>query len=481
MSAFVFLRLIFVVLAVVGISMGLPLAVAAHLGEDAMVMPFLVPMLSSVALGLFFFIRGRGRPVKFSVRSVYLFVALAWISISLLGTVPLYASGFFPSYADALFESVSGFSTTGATALSTVENLPASLNLWRCEMHWLGGMGIIALTVALLPLLGVDGFQLIKAESTGPEKGKITPKMANTAEVLWFLYFALTVVLAVVLRLLGMGWLDAVAHAFSTLSTGGFSTRDASIAHYGSPAIEWVCAVFMFLAGVNFSLYYYLWIRRFDDVRRNSELKAYLALTAVATLLISVFLAPSEGIAGAARAAFFQVMTVMTSTGYLTSDYSLWHPTAQFVLFALFFVGGSSGSTAGGFKVVRWCVLVKHAKNEMLRLLHPHGVYSLRLDGRSGRRELVGNVAAFAFVYALLVAATAILGTLARLDVFTSFATALSMVGNVGLSFGSLGPGGSPFGDLPAALKCWYCFAMIAGRLELYNLLIFFLREYWRR
>ncbi len=481
MRAFVFFRLIFVVLGVVGCALLLPLCVSVFLGETQMTLPFLLPLIFSVIFAAFFFFRGRKRSVKFSVRSVYLFVALTWISISLFGSIPLYASGFFDSYSDALFESVSGFSTTGATILKSVENLPKSLNLWRCEMHWLGGMGIIALTVALLPLLGIDGFQLIKAETTGPEKGKITPKMANTAEVLWILYFAFTVVHALILFFLGMNPIDSIAHAFSSVSTGGFSTRDSSIAYYNSPAIEWTCAIFMFLSGVNFSLYFYLLTKKYVDVRRNSELKAYILLVLVSSVIVSILiLAPSGDFFSAFRKAFFQVVSVITSTGYSTADYQLWHPAAQFVLFALFFVGGSSGSTAGGFKVVRWCVLFKHAKNEMLRLLHPHGVFSLRLDGRSGRRDLVGNVAAFAFVYAVLVFVTTFLGTLARLDIFSAFATALSMVGNVGLSFGELGPGAS-FDFLPSFLKLWYCFAMIAGRLELYNMLIFFLREYWRK
>ncbi len=481
MSALVFFRLIFVVLAVVGISLLLPLFVALGLGEKQMILPFLLPMIFSVGLGLLFFFFGKKRSIKFSVRSVYAFVALTWILISFFGSIPLVASGFFPTFSDALFESVSGFSTTGATVLKSVEILPRSLNLWRCEMHWLGGMGVIALTVALLPLLGVDGFQLIKAESTGPEKGKITPKMANTAEVLWFLYFSLTVIHAILLKIFGMDWLDSISHAFSTMGTGGFSTRDASIAYYNSPAIEWVCTIFMFLSGVNFSLYFYLLSRRFDEVRRNSELKAYCLIFFSTTILITILLiAPCDGFFPALRIAAFQVASVITSTGYSTADYQLWHTAAQFLLFALFFTGASSGSTSGGFKIVRWCVLAKHAKNEMLRMLHPHGVFSLRLDGRSGRKELVSNVASFAFVYVLFVFVTAFFGTLARLDLFSAFATALSMVGNVGLSFGELGPGAS-FGFLPSALKFWYSFAMIAGRLELYNLLIFFLFEYWRR
>lgn len=481
MDVFVFFRLIFIVLAVVGISLLLPLGVAVACGENSVVPSFLIPMIVSVALGLFFFFAGKKKTVRFSTRSVFLFVASAWIFISLFGSVPLLMSGEFASFSDAFFESCSGFTTTGATVLSDIERLPRSLNLWRCEMHWLGGMGIIALTVALLPLLGVGGFNLIKAESTGPEKGKITPKMANTAEMLWILYGSLTLLLALALKICGMDAIDCISYAFSTLGTGGFATRNASVASYGSAPIEIVCTVFMFLAGVNFSLYFYIVTGKFSEVRRNTELKAYLVICLVFSILIAVFLVPQfGGFFSALRYSAFQVASIVSSTGYMTSDYLSWSPPAQFVIFALFFVGGCSGSTAGGFKVVRWCILAKQCRNEMMKMLHPHGVFSIRLNGSAGRNDLVFTIGSFVFVYFGLVVFTTFLGTLGHLDVLTSFTASLSMVGNIGPAFGSLGPADN-YGVLPPALKFWYCFAMIAGRLELYNLLILFLPEFWRK
>lgn len=479
MNPFIFLRLIFIVLSVIGVSFTIPIGVAAFLGENEIILPFLIPLVISLVTGLVFIFAGRRRTVRFSTKSVFLFVAVAWIAISLFGAVPLYFSGAIPSFLDAFFESCSGFSTTGCTILNEIESLPRSINLWRCEMHWLGGMGVIALTVALLPLLGVGGFNLIKAESTGPEKGKITPKMANTAEVLWLLYGSFTLLHAIALRLCGMDWIDAVSHAFSTLGTGGFSTRNNSIASYNSVAIEMVCFVFMFLAGINFSLYFFILKGKFSELRKNTELKAYLAIFFGAIILISLFLLPHYGnIFTALRYSSFQVATIMTTTGYMSADYITWSPAVHFILFMLFFTGGCAGSTSGGVKVVRWCVFAKHSKNEMMKMLHPHGVFSVRLDGSAGKNNLVFNVSSFVFVYFALVFVTTFFGALSGLDILTSFTGALSMVGNVGPAFGALGPT-SNYAFLSSGLKLWYCFAMIAGRLELYNLMIFFLPDYW--
>ncbi|MBQ0050859.1 MAG: TrkH family potassium uptake protein [Treponema sp.] len=480
MPIFIFVRLIFIILAIVGIFLTFPVITALACGEFFTLHWYLIPMLSTIALGSIFYFVGKKTKIKLSTRSVFAFVAFAWISISMLGTVPLLFSGYFKTFADALFESVSAFSTTGATVLSEVENLPRSLNLWRCEMHWLGGMGIIALTVALLPLLGVGGFQLIKAESTGPDKGKITPKMASTAETLWLLYFGFTLAEAIVLKICGMDVIDSISYAFSTLGTGGFATMNSSIASYNSPAIEIVCTVFMFLAGINFSLYFYVISGKFSEIKKNSELKAYLSIFGICMVVIAILLIPHYGsFATALRYSSFQVAAIMTTTGFATADYLTWPNAAQFFLFLLFFTGGCSGSTSGGFKVIRWVVLQKQAKNEMLRMLHPHGIFSISINKKAGRKDLVFNVAAFAFVYFGLVGITTMIGAFCNLDVFTSLTASLSMVGNIGPAFGELGPTAN-YGWLCPFLKYWYCFAMIAGRLELYNLIIFILPDYWK-
>ena len=480
MSLFKFFRLIFTILAIVGIAFLFPVITALVCKEYSVLPAFLIPMGVNIVLGAFAFFREKKYAFKFSTRDVFIFVALSWIAICISGSVPLFLSGAIKNPVDAIFEGVSGFTTTGSTILSEVESLPRSINLWRCEMHWLGGMGIIALTVALLPLLGVGGFNLIKAESTGPDKGKITPKMANTAEVLWFLYLALTIIHAIALKICGMDFIDSISYAFSTLGTGGFATRNASIASYNSLSIEIICTVFMFLSGINFSLYFYLLTRKFDEVKKNSELKGYVLIFCGTAILIAIFLIPYYGsFASALRYSFFQVGAIMTTSGYATADYLLWPSAAQFLLFLLFFTGGSAGSTSGGFKVIRWIILAKQAKNEMLRMLHPQGIFSVRINGKAGRKDLIYNVAAFTFVYFALVIVTTFFSAISGLDILTSFTASLSMVGNVGPAFGELGPTAN-YGFLHPALKLWYCFAMIAGRLEIYNLIIFFLPEYWK-
>lgn len=478
---FIFARLIFIILAIVGLSLLIPIITAFCYGETEVLMSFALPLLISVITGSAFYFAGKKSKIKFSIRSVFAFVALAWTSISVFGSLPFLLSGSLTSFHDAIFESVSAFSTTGATIFSDVEALPRSINLWRCQMHWLGGMGIIALTVALLPLLGVGSFQLIKAESTGPEKGQITPKMANTAKTLWLLYLGFTVVHFIALKICGLDVIDSLCHAFSTLGTGGFSTKNASIGSYNSLAVEIVCTVFMFLAGINFSLYFYVITGKFDEVKKNSELKAYLSLFAICVIVIALVLIPHYGsFAKALRYSSFQVASVMTTTGYATADFTTWPPAAQFFIFLLLFTGGCSGSTSGGFKIIRWVVLQKQAQNEMLRMLHPHGVFTVSINQKAGRKDLVFNVAAFAFVYLSLVFITTMVGTFCRLDIHTSFTAALSMIGSVGPAFGSLGPSEN-YGAICPFLKYWYSFAMIAGRLELYNLIIFIFPDYWKK
>ena len=481
MQFFIFARLIFIILAIVGLSLVFPILTALSCGELSVIPSFAAPLGVSVLIGAIFYFAGKKTKINFSIRNVFAFVALAWISISVFGSVPLLLSGVIPNFYDALFESVSGFSTTGATILSDVESIPRSINFWRCQMHWLGGMGIIALTVALLPLLGVGSFQLIKAESTGPEKGQITPKMANTAKTLWLLYVGFTVAHAIALKICGMDVIDSICHAFSTLGTGGFSSKNASIGAYNSLAIEIVCTVFMFLAGVNFSLYFYVITGKFDEVKKNSELKAYISLFLICIGMITLVLVPHYGsFAKALRYSSFQVASVMTTTGYATDDFTTWPYAAQFFIFLLFFTGGCSGSTSGGFKIIRWVVLKKQAKNEMLRMLHPHGVFTISLNDKPGRKDLVFNVAAFAFVYFMLVMISTMISTFCGLDIFTSFTASLSMTGSIGPAFGKLNPSQN-FGIIPPFLKYWYCFVMIAGRLELYNLIIFLFPDYWKK
>ncbi|MGI5058761.1 TrkH family potassium uptake protein [Treponema pectinovorum] len=475
---FVFIRLFSIVLAIIGTSFLLPIGTALFYGETKVVMQFVIPMLIAWIVGIIFYFAGKKTPIKLGTRAVFAFVSIAWIAISFYGAIPLYSGGYLQSLADAVFEAVSGFSTTGATIFKDVESLPRSINLWRMEMHWLGGMGIIALTTAILPLLGVGGFQLVKAESTGPEKGKITPKMANTAKALWLIYISFTLLQTFILMLVGMDFIDALGHAFSTLGTGGFSSKNSSISGFNSLAIEVVCTIFMFLAGVNFSLYFYILTKKINEVKKNSEFKAYTAIFTLTILCLSLCLVKFYGsFSVALRYASFQVASIMSTTGFATADFMTWPPAAQFFIFILFFIGGSSGSTAGGFKVIRWVILAKKSGTHIQGMLHPHGVFTVRINGAAGREDLVLNIAAFVFIYIVLTFLSTFVGTLTGLDLFQSFTATLSMIGNIGPAFG-------PFAEyswIPTPLKWWYCFVMIAGRLELYNLIIFFVRDFWKR
>lgn len=481
MFAINLVRILSAIIAIVGSTMLIPIATALACGETQAILAFVIPMVCSWIFFVIVALLFRKRKIELKIRTTFVVVACAWISISLFGMIPLYAGDYIKSFTDAVFESVSGFSTTGCTILTDVESLPRSVNLWRCQTHWLGGMGIVALTVALLPLLGVGGFQLIKAETTGPEKGKVTAKITTTAKILWMIYFVMTVIEAVLLRICGMDTIDSIMHAFSTLGTGGFSSLNASIGGFNSSAINIVITVFMVLAGINFSLYYYAFTGKFNEIRENSEFKAYIGFFIVSVLAVAAFIRPVYGtFSKALEVSGFQVAAILTTTGFGTADYTAWPMAAQFFIFLLFFTGGCSGSTAGGIKVVRWVILYKQVNNETKKMLHPHGVFSIRLNNNPGRKDVVFNVAAFMVVYMALIMVTAFVGCLGNLDILTSLTAAFSMVGNVGPAFGRLGPSFN-YGFLPDFVKWWYCFAMLAGRLELYTMIIFFMPVYWKK
>lgn len=469
------------ILATVALSFALPIACALYFGETAMIKPFAIPMACMLFAAAAVFVSLRGKRQPLTLRESFVVVALSWSLASLFGATPLYLSGVIGDFSSAMFESVSGFTTTGATIMQNIDSAPRSINLWRCLEHWLGGMGIVTLTVALLPLLGVGGFQLIKAETTGPEKGKVTPKIGETAKLLWAIYVGLTVLQTLLLKLAGMTFFDAVCHAFATLGTGGFSTKSESVGGFHSAAIDIICTIFMVLAGVNFSLYFYVFTGKIRELKTNSELKAYLWIFAICTALITLFLRPVYGsLLTALRYGAFQTASIITTTGFATADYMQWNPAAQFVIFILFFFGGSSGSTGGGIKIIRWVVLGKQINNEIKKTLHPHGVYSLRLNSQPSGKGIIISVASFLFLYAILVGAVTLISCAFNLDLFTALTASLSMVGNIGPAFGALGPS-QTWAAVPSALKIVYCFAMLAGRLELYTMLLYFFPSFWKR
>lgn len=451
---------------IAALSMTVPLALARALGEDAMGRAFLLSMGPAILAVLPAAIPGRGRKVRFADGDGFLPVTLAWVFTCLTGAVPFRLAGLGIGFSDALFESVSGFTTTGATVFSGVEHLPRSLLFWRAMTQWLGGMGIVVLAAALPLLPGAGGFQLPRAEGPGPEGGK------NAAKTLWFLYIVLTALETALLMLGGMDWFDAVTHSFSTVSTGGFSVRNDGIAAYRSPFINGVCTVFMLLGGFNFGLLCRLCRGKPKETAVNSEARAYGLV-----ILVSVILLRAAG-TGPGQA-FFQTASILSTTGFSAADHHLRHPLAQGVLFFLMFSGGCSGSAAGGVKVIRHLVFFKQTGNEMKKILYPRGVFTLRLDGKAAGREAVYGVTGFMFLYFTLVFAAALLVGASGSDLFTSLNAGLLTLGNIGLGVGKMGPG-SEFSAFPAYVKGGLSFIMIAGRLELWTVFVFFSRDYWR-
>jgi trk system potassium uptake protein TrkH len=466
--------------ALFSLAMVFPLLTAVVFLEEGMIVSFGAPIAVTLAVALPALVFSKKRKIDFTANEGILLVCMAWILAGLLGAVPYYLSGFMPRYTDAVFESVSGFTTTGATIIPDLEILPRSFHLWRGMTHWLGGMGIVVLTFALAPFLGAGGGYLLKGETTGPTKEKFTPKITMTAKILWLIYLGLTVSMFALLMLGGMDWLDAAAHAFSALGTGGFSTKNASIAAWNSPYIEWVCIVFMLIAGFNFALIYRLLRGKFGEIARNSEAKAYAAIVIIAAAAVAVQLVPYAGSPGKSlRFALFDVASTLTTTGFMVDNHNQWPPLAQFVVFMLMLIGGCSGSTAGGVKIVRYVILFKQTKNELLRNLYPKGIFSMQLDGKSGRKDIVFSVSSFFYLYATLVGLGILLMSSAGSGLYDSLNAALIVLGNIGFGFGRL-TSGNIFYEAPAYVKWGMSALMMIGRLEIYMFIILFNPEFWK-
>lgn len=476
---FQYVKIIFMILAVIAISFVIPIATAIYKKEFFLISSFAIPMVIVCSIAVFFFFIGRENKIKLSTSGGIILVAVAWVSASIFGAIPLYTSGAIPSFVDSIFESVSGFTTTGGTILTDLENCPMSIHMWRCQMHWLGGMGIVGLTVALFPLLGVGGFRLIKSETSGPDKGKVTAKITQTAKALWFIYFGMTITQIILLCIVGMPFLESICHTFATLGTGGFSTRNASVGAFNSASVDIICGVFMFLAGVNFSLYFYLFTGHAEEFFANSELKAYFRIVVASTILVAISIYPIYGLTGCLRHSFFQVVSVVTTTGFSTVNYDQWSEFAKLILFGLMFIGACSGSTSGNIKVIRWLILRKQAGIEVKRLLYPHGVFSIRLNGRPGRKDIVYNVAGFIFCYFVLVFLTTMVAVADGTDLLTGLSAGLALIGNIGPGFNAVGPAGN-FAFFSPIVKIFFSFIMLAGRLELYTMIIYFMPSFWK-
>ncbi|MEK6771316.1 MAG: TrkH family potassium uptake protein [Pseudomonadota bacterium] len=418
------------------------------------------------------------------IRDGFVLVTLFWGLLALFGGLPLMFAGVTPLLADAYFEAMSGLTTTGSSVISGLDKLPPSLNLWRGLMQFLGGMGIVVLAVAILPLLGVGGMQLYKAETPGPMKeNKLTPRIHETAKALWYIYLGLTIACFLALWAAGMTPLDAVIHAFSALSTGGFSSHDASIAHFNSALIEMILVLFMFLGGVNFALHFMAWHRR--DWRayfRDSEFRVYLGILALATAFIALYLVAAGTYPDplqALRYSVFQVVTMATTTGYMSADFALWPGVLGALLMFISFFSGSAGSTAGGIKVIRVLMLYKQGAAEIKRLLHPNAIVPVKLAGRSVPERTIAAISAFFTLYLVVFALVGLVIASLGVDLVTAFSAAAAALNNTGPGLGAVGPAAN-FGALPEAAKWVLSFAMLAGRLELFTLLVLVSPSFWR-
>lgn len=478
------LRILAVLLGIVAAFMAACMVVGIFMGDTGRTLrAFAIPVGLGAAFAAAAWI-GKIVEKKISLppRDGFLFVALAWVCASALGALPFTLAGKI-SYIDAFFETISGFTTTGASILTDIESMPKSLLLWRSTTHWLGGMGIVVLTVAILPLLGVGGLGLMEAETPGPSVDKITPRISSTAKILWLIYVALTVAEIGLLLLGGMDWFDSITHTFGTMATGGFSPKNVSVGHYRSAYIDVVITVFMLAAGLNFTLYFKLISGKAASVFRDTEARVYLGVFTIAALIIAWDLSRNGSYAnfGASlRFAGFQASSILTTTGFVTADYALWPELSQTVLFLLMFVGGCAGSTGGGIKVIRIVFLTKMAFSEMRYLLNPRGVFGIFVDGKSLRKNIIYDTAAFFLLYIFLLLGTTLVVSAGGYDILTSLSASLACVGNIGPGFGRVGPAFN-YAFLPDAIKLWLSFAMLAGRLEIYTIFILFTRAFWRR
>ncbi len=445
---------------------------------------FLFPAAGCVLSFLLVFTLTPGKErAYFSAKSGYLFVSLSWVAASAVGALPLLISGATGNVADAFFETMSGFTTTGASIFPDVEILPKSILLWRSTTHWLGGMGIVVLTVAIFPLLGLGGLQLVEAEAPGPSVDKITPRMAGTAKILWFIYVILTVVQIILLRFGGMGLFDAVNHTFATVATGGFSTKNLSVGHFHSAYIDVVITVFMVLAGMNFTLFYKVGTGKIREALRDSEMRAFVGIFLAGGLLLAFDLVRNGVFAGfgeAFRYGAFQSASILTTTGFATANFDLWPPFSHTVLLMLMFVGGCAGSTAGGIKVIRYIVLLKQAAVELKYLVFPRGVFGIRVNGEPVRKMVVFDTASFFFMYFVMAMACTLVVSSAGNTIETSLTATLATLGNIGPGLALVGPVCN-YSFMPDYVTCVLSFAMLVGRLELYTVFVLFSSAYRRR
>ncbi len=463
----------------IAMMLGIPFSIYYN-DNDILVLLISGTITSLIGFVMYYFTKGSGKDIR--KREGYIVVSLGWLAMTLFGAIPFVVHGSIPNFTDAFFETMSGFTTTGASILNDIEAMPHGLLFWRSLTQWLGGMGFIVLSLAILPILGIGGMQLFVAEVPGPTKDKIHPRVRETAKRLWGIYVLFTFAEVILLFIGGMDFFDSVCHSLTTMATGGFSTKQSSIAHFNSPFIQYVIVLFMFMAGMNFSLHYYWLHRKLKPVTQNEEFKFYSFLIIGFTLLVTVGMLfnSNSDFELTFRESLFQVVSMITTTGFVTTDYEMWGVFFHVIFFLLLFIGGSAGSTGGGIKVVRHLLLIKNSALELKRLIHPRAVIPVRYNKISVNQDIVFNIMAFLLFYiAIFVFGTLVLAFIG-LDFLTSMGAVATSLGNVGPAIATVGPVDN-FSHIPDFGKWFLSFLMLMGRLELFTVLIIFSPSFWKK
>ncbi len=443
---------------------------------------FIISSIITNTVGLIGLLLTKNHKEDIRAKEGFAIVTLSWFLFAALGSLPYVISGAIPSFTDAFFETMSGFTTTGASILTDIEIIPKSVLFWRSFTHWLGGMGIIVLTIAILPFLGVGGMQLFKAEVPGLVVDKLTPRITETAKILWGVYLIFTAIETILLMLAGMNLFDALCHTFGTIATGGFSTKNISIAYYNSPFVDFIIISFMIIAGINFSLHYRIIKGNIKEILSNSELKFFLFVIIIATLIIAfeLLLDKKYSLFNSFRYSLFQVSSILTTTGFATADFEKWSVFSNFILIILMFIGGSAGSTAGGLKVIRVILLIKFAYNEFKRLLHPNAISLVKYSDQIIDEKILLNVSGFFIIYMVITILSTLILTASGSDIITSLSAVAATINNIGPGLGKVGPTDN-YAHFPDFIKWILSFLMMIGRLEVYTVIILLSPIYWKK
>lgn len=476
-------RILGILLSLFSITM-LPAAAVSLYYQDGSVNAFMNAFVLLLLTGIIFWFPARKHRKELKIRDGFIVVVMFWIALGVSGALPFFLTEVPKmTFTDAVFESMSGLTTTGATVLTHLDTLPEAVLFYRQFLQWLGGMGIVVLAVAILPLLGVGGMQLYRAETPGPMKdSKLTPRITETAKALWYIYLSLTVGCAVAFNLAGMSWFDAIGHSFSTVAIGGFSTHDASVGYFNSATIEMVTVLFMLLAGMNFSLHFLAWRHR--SIRHywaDSELRTYVSILVIISIVTSTYLYFNHTFENpwtALHHGIFQAVSIGTTTGFTTTDYSLWPGFLPILLLMASYIGGCAGSTGGGMKVIRVMLLFKQGYREVLRLIHPNAIFAIKVNNKALPAKVVGAVWGFLALYVFCFSIMYLFLMATGLDIVTSFSAVTACLNNLGPGLGEVG---ANYSSINSPAKWVLCIAMLLGRLEIFTLLVVLTPAFWRR